>query len=75
MGWGVGACGVCVGAWEDGCCGVRGVCRGVWGCGGIVWGLWGEKVSLAPLYYPETLVNPDTCLGTSKKLLYHVSEF
>ena len=22
-----------------------------------------EKVSLAPLYYPDTLVNPDTCLG------------
>ena len=22
-----------------------------------------EKVSLAPLYYPGTLANPDTCLG------------
>ena len=22
-------------------------------------------VSLAPLYYPDTLVNPDTCLGIS----------
>ena len=50
-----------------------GVCGVVWGVSGG--GLWGEKVSLAPLYYPDTLVNPDTCLGTSKKLLYHVSEF
>ena len=25
----------------------------------------GEKVLLAPLYYPDTLVNPDTCLGIS----------
>ena len=35
------------------------VCRGVWGVSGG--GLWGEKVSLAPLYYPDTLVNLDTC--------------
>ena len=41
------------------------VCRGVWGVSGG--GLWGEKVSLAPLYYPDTLVNPDTCLGLDSK--------
>ena len=41
-----------------------GLVVGVWvgecvGCGRVR----GEKVSLAPLYYPDTLVNPDTCLG------------
>ena len=48
------------------------------GCVGRAWGVrgvraWGrgvgvrrkERVSLAPLYYPDTLVNPDTCLGSS----------
>ena len=50
--WLCGVCGVCVGACGGMCC----VC--VLGCGGR-----GEvKVSLAPLYYPDTLVNPDTCL-------------
>ena len=54
-----GVCGVCVGC----------VGRG-WKCGTCV-GRWGrcvgrkERVSLAPLYYPDTLVNPDTCLGSS----------
>ena len=50
------------------CGGVRGVCM----CGvgvGVAWDVRGvgmgrkERVSLAPLYYPDTLVNPDTCLG------------
>ena len=27
------------------------------------------KVSLAPLYYPDTLVNPDTCLGNNFQTL------
>ena len=43
---------------------VWGVCWGVCGaCVGVCWGFMGEKVSLAPLYYPDTFVNPDTCLG------------
>ena len=29
----------------------------------------GEKVSIAPLYYPDTLVNPDTCLGAVISIL------
>ena len=41
-----------------------GVCRGGL-CGGVGGGE--EKVSLAPLYYPDTLVNPDTCLGVNIK--------
>ena len=48
------------GACSERACGVSRACVGhVWGvCGG-------QKVlvSLAPLYYPDTLVNPDTCLG------------
>ena len=40
-----------------------GVCRVCVGRVGRVWGPWGEKVSLAPLYYLDTLVNLDTCLG------------
>ena len=43
------------------------VCRGVWGVSGG--GLWGEKVSLAPLYYPDTLVNLDTCLGVWQEIV------
>ena len=61
------------------CVGVRG-CNlggreGAWVCWAYVGRAWGvcvgqEKwVSLAPLYYPDTLVNPDTCLGT-----YRVSQ-
>ena len=46
-------CGVCVGA-----CVVC-VCVGGRGCGR-------KCVSFAPLYYPDTLVNPDTCLGSLK---------
>ena len=55
--WGVwGVCGVCCACVG---CVVR-VCVGECvGCGRVR----GEKVSLAPLYYPDTLVNPDTCLG------------
>ena len=65
-------CGACVGC----ACGVRGVCVGcawvgcvgAWvGCVRRAWGVRGgvgvgrkERVSLAPLYYPDTLVNPDT---------------
>ena len=44
------------------CGGVCWVCLGACVCGGCVRSR-GEKVSLAPLYYPDTLVNPDTCLG------------
>ena len=46
----VGACVVGVRGGVHG--GVRGVCGG---CRGRK-----ERVSLAPLYYPDTLVNPDT---------------
>ena len=51
-----------------GVCGCWGVCV-VWVCWcvcgvcGVCGGFRGEKVSLAPLYYPDTLINPDTCLG------------
>ena len=48
------------------------VCRGGVFCVGCVcWGgvsgVSGMAVGwqLAPLYYPDTLVNPDTCLGNS----------
>ena len=72
-------CGVCVGACVEaceGCGGVAGcgsVCGawGVWGRVGCVWGVQYHPTffdceavtTLAPLYYPDTLVNPDTCLG------------
>ena len=56
-----------------GVCGECGVCVGrVW-CVGCAWGVWSvwllgkERLSLAPLYYPDTLVNPDTCLGLRMK--------
>ena len=51
-----GVCGVCVGR-------VWGVCRA---CAARAWGVCvGQEVLvlLAPLYYPDTLVNLDTCLG------------
>ena len=35
-------------------------CVGCWCCGR-------KSVSFAPLYYPDTLVNPDTCLGKAIK--------
>ena len=58
--WGVCVYGVCVGV---------GVCGGVWGvfgvcvgaCGGVR--ALGERKYRSPLYYPDTLVNLDTCLG------------
>ena len=72
-----GVCGTCSGR----ACGVCRACVGrvwcVWGVGCVwhVWGVWGRAwgvcvgqkvlVSLAPLYYPDTLVNPDTCLGST----------
>ena len=75
--WGV--CGVrgSVGrAWKCGTCrGVRvcvlGVCVvymvwGAWDVRGVYVCVWRkERVSLAPLYYPDALVNPDTCLGVT----------
>ena len=55
-------------------CGVCGVacvvCVGACGCGGRVYlgvsgvlGPCGKRKYRSPLYYPDTLVNPDTCLG------------
>ena len=49
----------CVGAYVV--CEMGRVLGHVWGVGTVGRDL--EKVSLAPLYYPETLVNSDTCLG------------
>ena len=64
--WCVVACavGVCVGR-VRGACAVRGVCVVV--CGGRVGCVRsvGEGKYRSPLYYPDTLVNPDTCLGIS----------
>ena len=40
------------------CWGMGGVCVGA--CVRCVWG----RVCGAPLYYPDTLVNLDTCLGS-----------
>ena len=69
--WGVwGVWGVCVRrVWKCGACGCvcgREVC--VHGVGGVgrSWGVCEgrkERVSLAPLHYADTLVNPDTGLG------------
>ena len=59
-----GACVGCVGRVVWGVCGVawgRGWCVCVGACG-VCAGRGGEKVSLAA-YYPDTFVNPDTCLG------------
>ena len=56
----------CEGAW---------VCEGAWGCVGRAWGVCvGQEkwVSLAPLYYPDTLVNPDTCLGYRSDINWEV---
>ena len=42
----------------------RGRCWCVCGvCVGVCGGFRGEKVSLAPLYYPDTLVNLNTCIS------------
>ena len=56
--------------------GVR-VCA--WGGGGVgrAWGVCDEQekwVSLAPLYYSDTLVNPDTCLGNLLLSFQNVSK-
>ena len=65
MGRVMGVCGVCVGGgrvW-----GACGVCV-VGGRGGRVGGGGGgvvERKYRSPLYYPDTLVNPDTCLGVT----------
>ena len=70
-GWGCGLGRVGrAGVWA---CVCAGLCWGVWGCG--VWGLWREKVSLTPLYYPDTLVNPDTCLGNLLKTINKIQYF
>ena len=45
------------------CGGVVGAC--VWGGGGVA-----ERKYRSPLYYPDTLVNPDTCLGIINKPFY-----
>ena len=65
----LGVCGACVGCVWGVCVvcvwRVQGVCRA---CAGRAWGVCvGQEVLvlLAPLYYPDTLVNPDTCLGTN----------
>jgi len=58
---------VCVGVGMRGACsgGVRGVCSGVGGGRvGCVQAV-GERKYRSPLYYPDTLVNPDTCLGVT----------
>ena len=59
---------------------MRGVCVGCVGRAWSVSGVFGcmgrkEGVSLAPLYYQDTLVDPDTCLGylCSTTLIFHRS--
>ena len=37
---------------------------GVWGVGRNQLAILGKVWAVAPLYYPDTLVNPDTCLGS-----------
>ena len=63
----MGVCGVCVGrVWWVGGRGRVGVFVGrLWGvCGGVgVLEAVVEREYRSPLYYPDTLVNPDTCLG------------
>ena len=51
--WVKGACGGCVG----------GHVRCVWGVSDVGVGAMGQRTYRSPLYYPDTLVNPDTCLG------------
>ena len=70
MSWGCGGgvgdvCRGCRGGVSEG---VREVCQGVSGkCVGDGMMLKSVRMArgqqLAPLYYPDTLVNPDTCLG------------
>ena len=40
-----------------------GCVRGVWGLGRNQLAILGTVWAVAPLYYPDALVNPDTCLG------------
>ena len=63
----------------------------VWACvvvcvvgGGREWGVWGrewgvrsvgERKYRSPLYYPDTLVNLDTCLGLEYSYLQWKSSF
>ena len=59
--------GACVGGWW-GVCGVEGAAGRV-GCAVR----WGERRYRSPLYYPDTLLNPDTCKGSAfekKKVLF-----
>ena len=68
---GVCGCGV-VGVWWCGRVMVWACVWGVWGvfgvcvraCGGVR--ALGERKYRSPLYYPDTLVNLDTCLGKMK---------
>ena len=69
VGCGVCVCGVCV-------CVVCGVCGVLWCVGlrvGVGFGAWwgvrslGERKYRSPLYYPDTLVNSDTCLGEQRE--------
>ena len=55
-----GVCGACAGRVQ----GVCGACAGCV-CGGGACGGWAvvERKYRSPLYYPDTLVNLDTCLG------------
>ena len=70
--WGM--CGVCVGCLWCVCVGrVLGVWALWWWC---VWGgVWGRvcvgrgSKYRSPLYLPDTLVNPDTCLGHYEHIL------
>ena len=56
----VGVCGVVgwCGVWRGGCSGVGCVLGRVRGVQAV-----GDRKYRSPLYYPDTLVNPDTCLG------------
>ena len=63
----------CVVVCGVGCVGRVGTCEGVWGRVGACGDMWGrvqavgEKKYRSPLYYPDTLVYPDTCLGAFVK--------
>ena len=65
---GAGSCGGewCWGwEWREGVFGVTSVVCLVWRAN-VPW----HKTRLAPLYHPDTLVNPDTCLGLFHFLFY-----